>query len=104
MALLALGAPTVYVPDPTYATLTLPAGTAIGANTGFTYVNSPGGLVYAVVQMGSTATTYTVVNTAGGANLGPSPLTVSAANLLGPFDGAKYSNSSGLVTVNLSQV
>jgi hypothetical protein len=104
MSLLALSTPSVKVPDPTFTTPALPAGTSPGANTGFTFPNTPHGLVYAVVNMGSTAANYTVVGQNGNASVGPKALTVSVPNVIGPFDPALYSNSSGLVQINLSSV
>lgn len=104
MTLLALGTPTVKVPDPTFTTPVLPAGTAPTGKTGFTFRNTPRGEVAAVVNMGSTATNYTVIGQNGAANIGPSALTVSVPNVLGPFDPALYSNSAGLVEIDLSQV
>lgn len=104
MTLLALGTPTVKVPDPTFTTPVLPAGTSPSGNTGFTFRNTPHGQVSVVVNMGSTASNYTVVGQNGAANVGPSALTVSVPNVLGPFDPALYSTSAGLVQINLSSV
>jgi hypothetical protein len=104
MALLALAAPTVYLPDPTYTTFVLPAGTSPGANTGFTFPNNPAGLVYAVINMGSTVVTATVVSTLAGTSNITALLTISVPNFIGPFDPAKYSSAAGLVTINLSVV
>lgn len=104
MTLLALGTPTVKVPDPTYTTPALPAGSSVAGKTGFTFRNTPRGQVFAVIQMGSTATNYTIVGQNGAASVGPSALTVSVPNVIGPFDPDLYSNSSGLVEIDLSQV
>jgi len=104
MALLALGTPTTKVPDPTFATPVLPAGSSVAGKTGFTFRNTPRGQVFAVINMGSTATNYTIVGQNGAASVGPSALTVSVPNVIGPFDPALYSNSSGLVEIDLSQV
>lgn len=104
MTLLALGTPSVKVPDPTFTTPALPAGTSPSGNTGFTFVNSPRGQVYAVINMGSTASNYTVVGVGGASSVGPKALTVSVPNVIGPFDPALYSSSAGLVTINLSSV
>lgn len=104
MTLLALGTPSVKVPDPTFTTPALPAGTSPSGNTGFTFPNNPRGQVYAVVNMGSTASNYTIVGVGGVANVGPKALTVSVPNLIGPFDPALYSSAAGLVTINLSSV
>lgn len=104
MTLLALGTPATKVPDPTYTTPALPAGTSPAGNTGFTFRNTPHGQVYAVINMGSTATNYTIVGQNGAASVGPKALTVSVPNVIGPFDPALYSNSAGLVEIDLSQV
>jgi hypothetical protein len=104
MTLLALGTPTVKVPDPTFATPVLPAGSSVAGKTGFTFRNTPRGQVFAVINMGSTATNYTIVGQNGAASVGPSALTVSVPNVIGPFDPALYSTSGGLVEIDLSQV
>jgi hypothetical protein len=103
MSLLALSAATAYYPDPTFTNLTLPGGTAPTGKTGFTFPNSPAGLVYAVINMGSSASNYTIVGV-NGASVGPTALTTSAPNIIGPFNPGLYSNSSGLVTIDLSSV
>lgn len=102
MSLLALSAATETFPDPTSVNITIPAGTAPTGKTGFTYPNT--GKVYAIVNMGSTPSNYTVVGQNGTANVGPTALTTSVPNFLGPFAPGEYNNSSGLTQVNLSSV
>ena len=105
MALLALGTPTLYVVDYgfTGTSKVLPASeTALSANTGCTFVNSPeDAVVLRVVVGASGAGNATVLGQNGVSNK-----VVAVANstiyLLGPFDPALYSNASGLVQVNFS--
>ena len=107
MALLALGTPANYLTDYAFTGTSkiLPATeTALTGNTGCTFVNSPEGLVILRVVVGASgAGNATVVGQNGASNK-----VVAVANsdiyLLGPFDNALYSNSSGLVQVNFSVV
>ena len=107
MALLALGTPANYLTDYAFTGTSkiLPATeTAPTGNTGCTFVNSPEGLVILRVVVGASgAGNATVVGQNGASNK-----VVAVANsdiyLLGPFDPALYSNSSGLVQVNFSVV
>lgn len=104
MSVLALSAATDTYPDPTFTNTSLPFGSSPSGKTGFTFPNNPAGLVYAVINMGSTGSNFTVVGQMGASNVGPTALTVSVPNIIGPFDPSKFSDSAGLVHVNLSSV
>ena len=103
MALLALGSASNYVTDYLFTGAALPAAeTALGANTGCTFVNSPSGLVVLRVVVGAAgAGNATVVKTNGGANT-VKAVANSTIYILGPFDPAVYSTASGLVEVDFS--
>lgn len=103
MTTLALSAATVTFPDPTFANFAWPTGTAVSTNTTITFPNSPDGLVCLAINVGSTATTYSVTGYNGDAGLSDVEFYSSVWNLIGPFDPALYSGKTGLVTVTLSQ-
>lgn len=101
MALQALGTPTIYFPDPTYASFALPTQTAYtGAAFGLTFVNYPAGLVALfVTTTGASTITITAANKLETTAFSAVALVAGGVSLLGPFDPVVYSDINGLVHV-----
>ena len=103
MALLALGAPTNFLSA--VAGVTEPAAeTALTGFTGFTFLNTPGGLVVVRIVVGAAGAGTYIPVLATGVNDATVNLANSTIYRLGPYDPALYSANNGLVTVNLSVV
>jgi hypothetical protein len=106
MANVSLPAASSYISDTTLAGTALPAteGTSLASNTGLMFTNTPAGLVVVRVVVGASgAGNATFTNTAGGANRVVA-LSNSSVYILGPFDPAVYSNTSGVVNCAFSVV
>lgn len=103
MSLLALPAATVYVTDPQLTAAPLGAAeTALGANTGATFLNDPDGLVVVRIVIGASgAGNVTFVGRNGNPNV-VKAVANSSVYLYGPFDPAQFSDVNGMVTVNFS--
>jgi len=102
MTVQALGTPTVYFPDPTYATIAMPTGTAYTGG-GLTFLNYPAGLVALMILTQTGAVTVTVAAQRG--TTGVSAVSMGTAvkyYLVGPFDPVTYSDTAGLVHVTFS--
>lgn len=105
MTLLALGTPSTYLVDYAFTgtSLVLPASeTALSANTGCTFVNSPEDKIILRVVVGSSGAGNATILGQNGASNKVVAVANSKIYLLGPFDPALYSNASGLVQVNFS--